>query len=224
MPYLYSLGWKVTSEGYTMMRSLAFDFRTDAAINNIPDQYMFGPAFLVNPVTDQLYTAGNNTGNTAKTRKVYLPKSAQWYDFWTGKTLAGGQVIDAAAPIETIPLYIKAGSIVPMGPFLQYATEKPADPIELRIYTGADGQFTIYEDENDTYNYEKGQYATFTISWNDKQSKLSISERKGTFPGILNNRTFNVVLVKENHGTGTGITEKNDKTVSYQGKSLEVKL
>ena len=120
---------------------------------------MFGPAFLVNPVTQQLYSAPDSK-KIAKTRKVYLPKSTNWYDFWTGKQITGGKSIDAKATIETMPLYIKAGSIVPMGPYLQYANEKPADPIELRVYAGADADFVIYEDENDNYNYEKGSYAT----------------------------------------------------------------
>jgi alpha-D-xyloside xylohydrolase len=220
MPYIYSLSWKVTNESYTMMRALAFDFRTDPAIRNIPDQYMFGPAFLVNPVTDQLYTAGSDK---PKMRKVYLPRSS-WYDFWTGKILKGGQTIDAPAPIEILPLYIKAGSIVPMGPFLQYATEKTADPIELRIYTGANGQFVLYEDENDNYNYEKGLYSSIQFDWNDAQKTLTISDRKGEFPGMLKERGFNIILVKEGHGNGTGICPAPDKTIKYNGKKLQIKL
>ena len=161
LPYIYSLAWKVTSEAYTIMRALAFDFRADASIYDIQDQYMFGPAFLVNPVTAQLYSSGTNT---AKTRKVYLPNSTLWYNFWTGECLAGGQTIDAQAPIEIIPLYVRAGSIIPMGPFMQYATEKPADTLELRIYSGANGQFTLYEDENDNYNYENGQYSIIPLT------------------------------------------------------------
>jgi alpha-D-xyloside xylohydrolase len=223
LPYNYSLAWKVTHEGYTIMRSLAFDFRNDAKINSIPDQYMFGPAFLVSPVTEQMYSPGSNL-TAIKTRKVYLPKSNSWYDFWTGKKLLGGQTIDAPAPVETIPLFVKAGSLVPMGPFVQYATQKPADPIELRIYPGADGTFTLYEDENDTYNYEKGQFATITLTWNDKARKLSISNRKGSFPGMLNKRTFMVVIVGDNHGTGVAITKKTDKIVVFEGKAMEVKI
>jgi alpha-D-xyloside xylohydrolase len=218
MPYIYSLSWKVTNEAYTIMRALAFDFRTDAAINNIPDQYMFGPAFLVNPVTSQM------TGQNNKTRKVYLPKAAGWFDFWTGKNLAGGQSIDASAPINILPLYIKAGSVVPMGPFIQYATEKPADPIELRIYPGADGEFTLYEDENDNYNYEKGQYATILFSWNDAKKILTIADRKGVFPGMLKERSFNIVVVKDNHGNGVEICPKPDKTIKYDGNKTEIKL
>jgi alpha-D-xyloside xylohydrolase len=223
MPYIYSLSWKITNEGYTIMRALAFDFRTDAAINNIPDQYMFGPAFLVNPVTEKMYSIETNV-KAEKTRKVYLPKTANWFDFWTGKILMGGQTINASAPIEILPLYIKAGSIVPMGPFLQYATEKPADPIELRIYPGADGEFILYEDENINYNYEKGQYATIQFSWNNIQKELVISDRKGAFPGMLKERSFNIVIVTENHGTGVEICPNADRTVKYNGTKLKIKL
>jgi len=207
LPYIYSLAWKVTNEGYTMMRSLAFDFRKDPAINSIPDQYMFGPAFLVNPVTE----------SGKKSRRVYLPESTTWFDFWTGQKLTGGQTIDASAPIETIPLYIKAGSIIPMGPFLQYATEKPADPLEIRIYPGADGTFVLYEDENNNYNYEKGVFSTITFRWTDAKHQLTFDKRKGTFPGMSEKRTFQIVIVNNNKGTGTGITGKPDKTVQYSG-------
>jgi alpha-D-xyloside xylohydrolase len=223
LPYTYSLSWKVTNEGYTIMRSLAFDFRNDQNVNGIPDQYMFGPAILVNPVTERMYSLEANVP-AEKTRKVYLPKSTVWYDFWTGKTQNGGETIVAQAPIETIPLYVKAGSIIPMGGFLQYATEKPADVIELRIYAGADGQFVLYEDANDTYDYEKGQYATFEFQWNDKAKTLTVGDRKGSFKGMLNERTFNVVLVKPGVGTGVEISTKIDKTVQYSGKKIQVKL
>lgn len=214
MPYLYSLAWKVTKEHYTIMRSLVFDFNNDMAVNNIPDQYMFGPAFLVNPVTDPF----------SRSRSVYLPQPAKWYEFWTGKTIEGGQTINADAPIETMPLYVKAGSIVPMGPYIQYATERPADPIELRIYPGANGSFTMYEDENDNYNYEKGLYSTITLQWNDKSQTLTIEGRKGSFPGMLKTRTFKVVLVKENHGVGVAPCDKADRTIVYTGTVKKVKL
>jgi alpha-D-xyloside xylohydrolase len=220
MPYLYSLGWKVTSENYTLMRSLAFDFMDDPAIVNIPDQYMFGPAFLVNPVTEQMYSVSNNK-SIKKIRKVYLPKASDWYDFWTGKLIKGGQTIAADAPIETIPLYIKAGSIIPMGPYLQYATEKPADPIELRIYEGADAEFLLYEDENDTYNYEKGIYSTISIKWNEADKTLVIGVRKGSFPGMLQNRTFRVVWVNAKNGTGVE-PAKEAKEIQYSGKEIRV--
>ena len=205
------------------MRSLAFDFRNDPEVYNVQDQYMFGPAFLVCPVTEQLYT-GDNAAAKEKTRSVYLPKSTKWYNFWTGETINGGQTISVPAPIDSMPLYVKAGSVIPMGPLMEYATEKPADSIELRIYPGADGEFTFYEDENDNYNYEKGMYATFTIKWNDKSRKLIISDTKGKFNGMLKNRLFNVVLVKENHGTDVELTSKIDKSVHYTGKMITVNL
>lgn len=221
MPYLYSLSWKVTNEGYTIMRSLGFDFRNDDGIQNIPDQYMFGPAFLVNPVTKQMYSAPDSK-KIAKTRKVYLPKSTNWYDFWTGKQIEGGKNIDAKATIETMPIYIKAGSIVPMGPYLQYANEKPADPIELRVYPGADSDFVIYEDENDNYNYEKGKFATIPLHWNEAAKTLTIGNRQGEFAGMVKDRTFRVVLVNTKNGIGIE-PAKTAKTVQYNGAEVSVK-
>ena len=214
LPYIYSLSWEVTSKGYTIMRSLAFDFKDDPAINSIPDQYMFGPSFLVNPVTEQ--------GNEA--RKVYLPKSTIWFDFWTGQTFKGGQTINADAPVEKIPLYIKAGSIIPMGPFLQYATEKPAEPIEIRIYPGANGSFVLYEDENDTYNYEKGVFSTISFKWDDTKRQVTIGNRNGEFPGMLKKRIFQIIIVDKNKGIGTGITENPEKIVRYTGAEQVIKL
>jgi alpha-D-xyloside xylohydrolase len=222
LPYNYSLSAKITNDNYTIMRSLAFDFRNDAGVYNIKDQYMFGPAFLVSPVTEQMYT-GKNAGQT-RTRKVYLPKGTKWFNFWTGETLDGGQTIDADAPLETIPLYVKAGSIVPMGPNVEYATQNPGGAIELRIYPGANGEFKLYEDESDNYNYEKGSSATIDIKWNDKSHQLTISDRKGTFPGMVNKRTFNIILVGKDHGVNSGIIAKADKSISYIGKATVVKL
>ena len=221
LPYIYSLTWKVTSEGYTIMRSLAFDFPDDAAIKSIPDQYMFGPAFMVSPVTKSLYSLSNSK-DIKKTRKVYLPKMANWYNFWTGKLITGGQTIDADAPIETIPLYIRAGSIIPMGPYLQYATEKAADPIEIRIYTGADAKFVLYEDENDTYNYESGKYSTIAMNWNEAEKTFTINDRNGKFPGMLEKRTFKIVLVNSNNGTGVEPAKKAE-IVEYNGKEIKIK-
>jgi len=214
LPYIYSIAAKTTFENYTIMRSLAFDFRNDPNVYQISDQYMFGQAFLVNPVT----------GKGETTREVYLPGSGLWYDFWTGEKLSGGKHIDAAAPINLMPLYVRAGAIVPMGPDVQYATQEKNEVTELRIYPGADGQFTFYEDENDTYNYEKGMYQTFSLTWNDKQKKLVISGTKGNFPGALKQHIFNVILVNGNHGSGPLETVRIDKMVKYNGKPLVVKL
>jgi len=220
LPYIYSLSWKVTSEGYTIMRSLAFDFREDAGIKSIPDQFMFGPAFLVNPVTTRIYSLPG-TKNLKGTRKVYLPKSTGWYDFWTGKLIPGGQTIDAAAPIETIPLYIKAGSIVPMGPYLQYATEKAADPVEIRVYPGANAEFVLYEDENDTYNYEQGKYSTIALNWDEAQKTLTIGNRHGDFSGMLKDRTFRIVWVNSKNGTGIE-PARQAEIIQYSGKELKL--
>jgi alpha-D-xyloside xylohydrolase len=222
LPYIYSLSWKVTNEGYTIMRSLAFDFRSDENIRNIPDEYMFGPAFLVCPITQSMYDLGNSV-NSVKASKVYLPKTTGWIDFWTGKTFKGGQTINAPAPIEILPLYIKSGSIIPMGPYVQYATEKPADPIELRIYPGADANFELYEDENDNYNYENGKHTTIQFSWNDKDKTLTIGERHGEFTGMVKERIFNIVLVTESAGTGLE-PSKTFKATPYSGKSIVVKM
>lgn len=214
LPYVYSLAGWTTLNNYTMMRSLAFDFRNDEKVHGIPDQYMFGPAFMVSPVTSA----------DAKTRKVYLPAGTEWYDFWTGAKLQGGQDVDASAPIETIPLYVKAGSIIPMGPEVEYATQKLNKNIELRIYPGADGKFTLYEDENDGYNYEKGKYATFTFSWNDKLHTLHVTDTKGSFAGQLKDRKIKVVLVRDGHGAGSAEVADGDKRFSYEGKAMDVRL
>ena len=370
LPYIYSLGWRVTHDGYSIMRGLPMDFARDAKTYSIDDQFMFGPAIMVSPVTEYMYhrppedsilitpehfkTKDGQPGLTAKyycddefkklcheavepninvywytgwpsfitgpkfsmrwegklipaqtgkyrfhmksfgprreyldgkelphnydsvesytipvelqagkeydfafetsnavlgafraqmfwktpeihdreatfeprqkTRTVYLPAGNQWFDFWTGESLPGGQSVLADAPIDKIPLMVKAGSILPMGPFVQYSTEKPADPIELRIYPGADGNFTLYEDENDNYNYEKGVYSTIDFHWEDAKRQLKIDARKGTFPGMLNTRTFQLVLVRKGAGTGVEPTDKPDKVISYQGEQQIVSL
>jgi alpha-D-xyloside xylohydrolase len=211
MPYIYSLAWKTTSDGYTPMRALAMDFRTDTRALNIGDQFLFGPAILVSPVTEP----------GAASRRVYLPK-ARWYDFWTGRGVDGGAVIDAAAPLNRIPLYVRAGSIVPMGPDLEYAAEKPADPIELRVYPGANASFTLYEDENDNYDYEKGVHATIPILWDDANRTLTIGERRGKFPGMPEHRAFRVVFVGDGHGAGIDLTAQPDKVVEYSGGKTNV--
>jgi len=222
LPYIYSLSWKVTNEGYTILRSLAFDFRNDPGIVNIPDQFMFGPAFLVNPVTFPMYSA-EKPGNV-RTRQVYLPAGTTWYDFWTGETFKGGEKLAARAPLSTIPIYVKAGSIVPMGPLKQYATEKAEDPLEIRIYPGADGSFLIYEDENDNYNYEKGSFSTIMLKWDDSSNLLTIGARSGSFPGMIMKRTFNIVIAARGKGTGLDITTLPEKTVIYSGQELKIKI
>ena len=211
LPYIYSLAWMTTSQGYTPMRGLVMDFRTDTRTATIGDQFMFGPVFLVNPVTDP----GVNS------RRVYLPK-AKWYDFWSGASVEGPRTIDANAPLERLPLFVRAGSIVPMGPEKEWSNEKPEDPIELRVYRGADGDFTLYEDENDGYNYEKGVCATIGFHWDDAKQTLTIGERKGEFPGMLAERGFQIIFVSGNHGVGIQAENKPDRVVRYSGKATTV--
>ncbi len=370
LPYIYSLAWQVTNDGYTIMRGLPMDFNEDREVRSVSDQFMFGPSIMVCPVTEYMIyrppensilispgyfrtkdgkqgllaryykdpefktmsyeevvpnidylwytgrpdyvtdscysirwegklipaltgkyqfhikcydakriildgkelpyiytsveqytdfveleagreydfimeTENRSTGASKvklywktpdmfkkeatvekrkKTREVYLPAQHQWTDFWTGRTVAGGKTITADTPIDKIPLMIKAGSIIPFGPFVQYSTEKSADTIELRIYPGADADFTLYEDENDNYNYEKGVYSTVDFHWDDIKRQLTLGERKGAFPGMPENRQFKLVLVKDNHGTGIGITSKPDKIISYQGESQVIRF
>lgn len=212
LPYIYSLAWKTTSESYTPMRPLVMDFRTDVRAENIGDQFMFGPAFLVTPITEP----------AATTRNLYLPH-ARWYDFWNGTAIDGGRTIDAAAPMERLPLHVRAGAILPLGPDEEWSTEKPADPIELRVYRGADGDFTLYEDENDNYNYERGVHATIPLHWDDRTQTLTVGDRQGQFPGMLQSRTFRVVFVGENHGVGIEPAGEADKVVQYSGKQISVR-
>jgi alpha-D-xyloside xylohydrolase len=167
--------------------------------------------------TPEIFAKEKTIEERQQTRNVYLPADHQWYDFWTGNTLIGGQTIISTAPIDKIPLFVKSGSIIPMGPFIQYAAEKPADPIELRIYPGADGNFTLYEDENDTYNYEKGVFSTISFFWNDVKRQLTISKRQGSFPGMLEKRNFQIVLVGKDKGNGIEISKESDKVIQYQG-------
>jgi len=371
LPYIYSLAWKVTSDGYTIMRGLPMDFSNDKTVLNIDNQFMFGPALLICPVTKQMYYGedyinevipadylftpdgqkgglrvefynGQNfeklvttrvqkkasyntwvdelpegvdrvnyslrwTGevltkgageyefwltcddgvrlwlddrlvidswqaqrarnhrakvnleagkkyrlridyfnsqngtqmrlawttpdmpreiynpNEIKSWRLYLPEARGWYDFWTGERREGGKWIEREVPIDIMPIYVRAGSIVPMGPEVQYSTEKPADPIELRIYPGEDAEFILYEDENDNYNYEKGFYALIPIKWDEKNQSLTIGEEKGDFPGKLKRRTFHLVWVGKNHGVGVEPERRPDKIVLYEGKAIQVK-
>ena len=196
------------------MRALVMDFAADPKTHAIDDQYMFGPAFLVSPVF----------APKATSRKLYLPAGCSWTNFWTGETQAGGREINAPAALDTIPLLVRAGAIVPIGPALQYAMEKTADPIELRIYRGANGAFTLYEDEGDNYNYEKGAHATIPITWDDAKGVLTFGARTGSFPGMLAKRTFLLVLVDGAHGVGDAPTASPDRTVIYDGNAVAISL
>ena len=211
IPYIYSTSWMVTHQDYTMMRPLVMDFRGDTNVYDIGDQYLFGPSLMVCPVT----LAG------AVTRELYLPADTSWTDFWTGKKFSGGQRIKTIAPIQTEPLFVRAGSIIPYGPDIEYAMEK-SDPIELRVYRGNDGSFTLYEDEGDNYDYEKGAWATIPLKWDQASQTLEIGRRRGKFPGMLKERTFKIVWVSENHGAGISSTEDPDTVVHYNGKAVSV--
>ena len=215
LPYIYSLAGEITQDSGTMMRPLVMDFQNDAGSRGIADEYMFGPAFLVAPVTTY----------QARSRSVYLPPTdGDWYDFWTGASVAGGRTFDAPAPYDAMPLFIRAGSIIPNGPDIQYTGEKPADPITLFIYTGANGAFTLYEDDGLTYNYEHGDFARIPITWDNATQTLAIGKREGKFTGMLAKHTFNIVLVNKNKPVGFSFTPTADQTVTYTGSALKVTL
>jgi alpha-D-xyloside xylohydrolase len=232
LPYIYSTAWKVTVSSGSFLRPLFMDFAADKITHNTGDEYMFGSAFLVAPVTEHFYVTSSEKKwrnpkedfSRTQIRKVYLPKGTAWFDFWTGERFAGGQTLNRPAPIDIIPLYIRAGSILPIAPKVQYAAEKRWDDLEIRIYSGANGTFTLYEDENDNYNYEKGNYSTIDFIWNDKLKILTISEIKGKFAGMLETRKFRIVIVDNTRGFGSGDSEKPNDTVTYRGKEIKCKM
>ena len=174
--------------------------------------------------TPEIFAREKLVEKREQTRKVYLPSGSGWYDFWTGEVYKGGQTITCDAPIDKIPLLIKAGSIIPMGQFIQYASEKPAGPLEIRIYPGANGEFTLYEDENDNYNYEKGIFSTIIFLWDDANHRLTISKRKGYFPGMIEKRSFQITIVGKSKGTDIEICKTPDKTLEYDGEECMVHL
>lgn len=213
LPYIYSEAWKV-SNGSTMMRPLVMDFREDENAVGQAYEYMFGNAFLVAPITEQGVTNWD----------VYLPEAPAWYNFWTGERYKGGQTINTNAPLDIIPAYVRAGSIVPMGEIVEFSDEKPADELEIRIYRGEDGNFTLYEDESDNYNYEEGMFATIDFAWDEEKETLTISEQIGAYPGMIKERKFNIVVVGEGFGAGVNEVEQYAKTVDYKGVRLTVSL
>ena len=211
MPYIYSLAWRVTNEDYTIQRPLIMDWRTDPKTRDIGDQFMFGPALLLSPVLEP----------NASRRALYLPRSPVWYDFWTGESQPGGREIDANVPLDRIPIYLRAGSIVPLGPEIEYADEKPAGPIELRVYRGADGSFDLYQDSGDSYDYEKGAHAVIPLRWSESTRTLTLGERKGSYPEMPARLQFNIIWVSAGHGSGAGVAQP-DKTVEYTGKEISI--
>ncbi len=225
LPYIYSTSWDVTANNGSMMRALVMDFASDKDSLDINDQYLFGKSILVCPVTERMYTRDTQSDfSEVKSRELYLPKETDWIDFWTGEVVKGGQTISKETPIEIMPLYVKAGSIIPIGPKVQYAEEKKWDNLQIRVYEGANGEFTLYEDENDNYNYEKGLYSTIDFKWDNTAKTLTIEDRKGEFPGMLKDRQFSIIKVGKGKGIGDDTVQSYDKVVTYNGKKISVKL
>ena len=236
IPYLYSTAWQVTSNNDSYMRPLFADFAQDKQVWNVADEFMFGRSILAAPIVNPQYTEeaiikedamtgwdrktvsdGSPVGvidwTATKSATKYLPKGTTWYDFWTGKRYKGGQSVKLETQLNRVPMFVRAGSIVPMGPEMQYVGEKSWDQLELRVYPGADGQFVLYEDEGDGYNYEKGSYSTINIKWNERTRTLTIGERQGNFKGMIQQRCFTIVT-----------PDGNQKTVEYSGKMQSVTL
>ncbi|MFW6371509.1 MAG: TIM-barrel domain-containing protein [Bacteroidota bacterium] len=210
LPYIYSMAWKVTDQDFTIYRGLAFDFRNDPNVYNIADQFMFGKSMMICPVVEE----------KASSREVYLPEGTQWFDFWTGEKIEGGQTITVPVSIDKIPIFVKAGTILPMGPVRQYATQQTDRPTELRVYPGNDATFVLYEDENDNYNYEKGKYATVEMNYSESNQELQIEERKGSFEGMDAEKEFQVVIVSEQQGHGLEMPEEDTPVMKYDGSKL----
>ena len=222
LPYIYSTAWKVSSQDGTFQRALMMDFPSDRRGYEVADEFMFGDAFLVAPVLNAQYTDEKREFSSevvdftapGKSTVVYLPAGTSWYDYYSGEMYKGGQEIEYETRFDRIPLFVRSGSIVPIGPDVQYSSEKPWDNLEIRVYAGQKGEFTLYEDEGDNYNYEKGMYSTIKFSLNG--SKLTIGERRGEYEGMIANRTFDLVYY-----TSAGIIRK---TVNYDGEKLIIDL
>ena len=214
VPYIYSLAGAVTQDDYTIIRPLIFDFREDDNVKHINDQYMFGPALMVAPVTE----------SGQREREVYLP-AGKWVDFWSGKTFESkGETVVADAPLDRIPLFVRSGSIIPLAPRNQYVDEDRST-LEIRVYMGADGEFTLYEDDGDGYEYENGEFSNITFKYDDASKTLTIGKREGKFDGMLKKRTFNVVFVRPGCGVG-GTVASDDQlpaVVEYDGNMCSVK-
>ena len=212
MPYIYSLAWRVTNQDYTIQRPLVMDWRTDGKARDVGDQFMFGPSVLVSPVLQP----------DATRRTLYLPESPAWYDFWTGASQKGGREIEADAPLDRIPLYVRAGSILPLGPEIEYADEQPAGPVELRIYPGADGKFELYQDAGDSYDYENGAHSIIPLHWSESTRTLTIGDREGSYAEMPRSIEIKVVWVSVGHGSGVTPVANPDKIVEYTGKAISV--
>lgn len=214
LPYLYSLACKTYHEDYSIMRGLAMDFADDPKTYEINDQYMLGPSLLVSPITSKGVTS----------RTVYLPKGTTWYNFYTGEKFEGGQEINAAAPFERIPVFVRAGSIVPTGPVLQYTGEKKEDVSTLYVFEGKSGDFTLYEDDGLTYNYERGEFNRIQINYNDQTKTLTFAARKGNFKTAPKERDFNIVLIGGRQPGGIDSQAKLKTPITYNGNQMNIKL
>ena len=214
MPYLYSMAGWVHFKDYTMMRGLAMDFNGDMKVYDVPDQWMFGPAFMACPVG--YYKARN--------RSVYFPSQCGWYDLYTGEYVNGGQTLVVDAPYERMPVYVREGSIVPFGPEMEWCDQKPAEIINLYVYQGKDGEFQLYEDEGTNYNYEKGKYATIDMKYEEASKTLTIGQRNGSFKGMLKNRQFKVVVVSKDKPMPLNLVNPEGQLVNYTGKEIKIKL
>ena len=233
LPYTYSTMSDCVQNSGSMMRALVMDYAQDKKASRLNDEYLFGRSILVKPVTDPLYTwkDANKKGHTiypdvkkaAAPINVYLPKGNKWFDFWDNTEYEGGQEIQRLCPIDIMPVFIKAGSILPFGPDVQYSSEKSLNELEIRVYPGANGEFTLYEDEGDNYNYEKGKFSEIKFVYDEATHKLSIAPRKGSFKGMLQNRQFHIVLVDTNSGEGN-LPMKPSTSINYNGKAVTVQL
>jgi alpha-D-xyloside xylohydrolase len=222
LPYIYSLTAAETLHDYTMLRMLAFDFRHDPAVFDIRDQFMFGPALLICPVTEPMYFGPGSARlvDIPKQRRVYLPAGCDWYDFWTNRRYEGGQTITADAPLDIIPIFVRAGSILPIGPVVQHSGEKLNEPIELRIYSGRDAKFTFYEDEGDGYGYEQGQFATVELQWSDAGRALTVHPRQGSFPGMPPRRLFEARLIDAQPGADATLSPPQHLSCGSEGITI----
>ena len=216
LPYIYSTDRRVYNEGYSFMRAMGIAYPADTRTHELKDQFMFGQDLLVAPVTKAQATQ----------RSIYLPKGDGWTDVWTGQQYEGGQTVKREVALAVMPLYVRQGAIIPWGPKVQYSEQSNWDNLEVRIYPGADGEFTLYEDERDNYNYEKGQFSEIPFRWDDKSHTLTIGQRQGEFEGMLKNRTFRIVLVDADKHVGVGIqqSERFSKDIAYTGAEVKVQI
>lgn len=224
LPYIYSLAFRIYRDDYTLMRALPFDFRHDPRTFDVRDQYMFGPALLVNPVTRPMYYGSESTPlqGVSRTRSVYLPEGSLWYDFWNDRVHEGGRLIEADAPLERIPLYVRSGSIVPMGDSIQHADDRSnGNRLHVRVYAGKNGTFELYEDEGDNYGYEKGSYAITSLRWDDDRRVLTIAEREGSYPGMTESREIVVQLYEPQDAFDLPAAIRTE-SIRYEGSRVEV--